>query len=160
MKRYIKNTSIFGMALNRKDVLTKLSALSEDISVHVIKCVVYHDTLPESMHHWISELSAWFAQASRYKCKSKLKAIDYAENLFGAFGETLYDADANLTGYQILNAKSIHSERYPDFEVTPELIDKVFKTYQAIIDETIPIFLSGQSRTSSEWAKILEPIFN
>lgn len=158
MKRYIKNTSIFGMALPRKQIFAKLSALSEDINIHVIKCVVYSDILPDSMHQWISELSAWFAQASRYKCKSKLKASDYAQTLFSAFGEDVYDADANLTGYQLINAKSIKSEGYPDFEVTQQLINKLFQTYQSIISETTPVLISGQCRTASEWVKILEPI--
>lgn len=158
MKRYIKNASIFGMSFSRKEALHKFRNLSDIINKHVIECAVYKEVLPDTLHHWISEIATWIQDASEVTYKSKLKARDYADNLFGCFGTDIRDAKHNLKEYKLFNARNFISP-YPDFEITDELIDSLFYAYREIQRICLPILVSGEEKNVHEWIEILEPIF-
>lgn len=109
---------ILAMSFLRKKVLIRLSSYSEEINQHIIEYVVYKDILPNSLNHWISEISNWMSIASNQKCDSKLKGSDYRNSLFSDFGEDIDDAMANILHYWGWNHKN---KQYPDFEPTEEL---------------------------------------
>lgn len=147
MKRYIK-----AMALPRKDAISKLSNYSEMIERHVIECVVYKDSLGQ-LRHWIGEIATWLNAANKIVCKVPLKAVDYADNLFGVFGDERNDIEVDLITYQ---KSDLRTDCYPDFEVTDELIDELFATTQKLIEVTVPILVSGVRYPVIEWIHILK----
>lgn len=153
MKKLIySNSHIFGMAFPRKKCLDRLEALSKELNNHIIKCVVYYQTRPDDLSHWISEISNFIAQANKIKCNSKLKKKDYMESIFADFGDEWIDANVNLEQFQLIE------KDYPEFDPEDKnLIDTLYQMYQLIIDTCIPVFNSKDIRSSDEWYKILYP---
>ena len=82
MKKYIK-----AMAIPRSQALAKLEALSEELSNHIIKCILYNDVLPGYMNHWVEEIAGYLHTANKTHTKSSLKAKDYQNSIFVEFGE-------------------------------------------------------------------------
>lgn len=158
MKRYIKNASIFGMSFSRKEALHRFRNLSDIINEHVIECVVYKEVLPDTLHHWISEIATWIEDANEVTCKSKFKARDYADNLFGCFGTNIHDARHNLKEYKLFNARNFVSP-YPNFEITDGVAKTLLQAYQALTAATVPVLLSGKQKSVADWIKIIEPVF-
>lgn len=143
---------IIAMSFSRKECLAKLENLSPIIDEHIMKCVIYSEELNSSVNYWLNELAAWMCKANGYKSTTKLKAADYLNSLFIDFGEDINDAEANLSIFQ---AHNVRSKEYPEFEITPELCDKLYKTYQSIIDISIDQLVSGQRLTVSQWKELL-----
>ena len=160
MKRYIKNTSIFGMAFPRKKALKIISDLSDNIDEHIIETVVYGELMPDTKHHWISELAVWMCKVNRVKCSSNLKEKDYINALFSTFGTTKEDAELNLSAYYSKVHRNSYFKDYPDFEITDELIDSLFYVYKDITQICLPILASSEEKNIHEWIKLLDPIFN
>lgn len=158
MKKYI-----YGMSFPRKHALAKMEELSEQLNEHVIKCVVYNEMRYMTINHWVDELSTWMNRANKIKCRSKLKQKDYVGALFGAFGNSILDAEINLDSYCRLNRRKIlvnDYEAYPDFDSEDsELISKLFNAYQKVIRYSLPYLMSDIILTTQEWSNILLSIF-
>lgn len=151
--------SILGMAMPRHTVLQKLSNVSPQLNEHIIKCVVYHDVSPSTIPHWVTEIAAWLRYADRLKSKSQLKAVDYQNTLFGSFGDEKDDADINLTEFQLFNNEK-RDDRYPDFEVTSDLITQLFQTYQNLMNACTPLLLSKDVHDLQEWRNTIMSSLN
>lgn len=152
MFRVVQNSeAIYAMSHPKKIVLSRLCDLTEQINKHVIKCVVYQYATTTDPEHWVHEIAAWINKANCYKCKSKLTEQDYEDTLFGAFGDELYDAKINLLEFRDKNVKYRSIGQYPDFEITDELVAKLFETYQQILAISIPQLISGEVISTKAW---------
>lgn len=158
MKRCIKNASIFGMSFSRKEAIDKMKAFSPRINEHVVEGVVYKELRGLTLHHWANEIATPLCRINKMKCDSKIKESDIRKNLFGSFGTCLDDAEINLAVYQAKNLELPIAKQYPDFEITDDLIMKLFKVYQSILDISISILLSKEVKSLTEWAAIIEVI--
>lgn len=158
MKRYVMSNSIFAMSQSRKVILNRLVALSDVINRHIIECVVYRETKASILHHWTHEVAVWLQRANVLKCKSKMKARDYKDSLFGYFGTDGEDARINIENYQLWNARSMNPTPYPDFEITEDMVNNLFNVYQELMDTCIPILVSGEELSVGEWEKLITPI--
>lgn len=147
MKRYI-----YAMAIPRKNALDKLSSYSDVLERHVIECVVYKNSLG-CMDHWIGEIASWLNTANRINCKVALKESDYIESLFGAFGDEKSDAVLDLEVYQ---RSDLRRNSYPEFEITDELINDLFDTFNKLIEICVPLLVSKQIYPVNYWADVLE----
>lgn len=161
MKRVILSTQskIFGMSFPRKDAIAKMASLSNNINEHIIECVVYRELRYNTISHWVDELAAWMARANKIKCNSKLKKRDYLENLFGSLGNDIIDADVNLDEYRRKNRSLPENKQYPDFEITEQLIHDTYMAYQSVIECSLPILMSDEILSTSQWSSILIKIF-
>ena len=146
---------IYAMAFSCKQTLDRLEDYSKVLNSHIIECVVYIDILPLTLHHWAAEISNWLCAADQIPCKVKLKTHDYVNTLFSEFGTTEKDASTNLFAYR---AKNLDKGKYPDFDITPELIHDVYVMYNKIKDVSLPILTSKEQYTTSEWLSLIEPI--
>ena len=157
MKRLIlSHKSIFGMANSRSVVLDRFVSLSRNISNHVVKCVAYKDSY-SCLDPWIHEISSWIHAANATKCKSKLKATDYVNTLFGYFGDDRADAENELQWFQL---SSEYSHRYSQFEITDELIDQTYSAFHNVITTCVPILTSKEVLSVPEWFSLLKPILD
>ena len=126
MKRYIK-----AMAFPRKDGEKQVRKMADVICEHIMKCIIYGDTL-ECYNHWVDdELGAWFHDVNTIYLKidrkpPKFKAAEYDEFIFSQFGEDEHDCKICLSGFRASNSDK-YGGRYPDFEVTSELASDLFK---------------------------------
>ena len=147
------------MSYPRKQLTDKLTSLSKVLNQHVIECVVYRDVRKDTISHWVTELAAWMNKVNRLKCSSTFKAKNYKNTLFGEFGTTIDDAEMNLWLYQQLNEKYNATKQYPAFEITPELVNKLYITYTDIVSISLPILCSKDVKSANEWYRLLKPIF-
>lgn len=147
---------ILAMAFPRKKILSRLNNYSEEINQHIMECVIYKDILPDTLNHWISEISSWMSIASNQKCNSELKESDYIDSLFSDFGEDVDDAMANILHYWGWNHKN---KQYPDFEPTEELATILANVYDEFESVSLPLLTKGEKISSSQWKNILKDIF-
>ena len=119
MKRYI-----YAMAMERDSAKMHVESYKKCVYNHIIECVVYGDSR-QSYNHWIDELSAWFDDINTTLLKikrnpPKFKDFEYRNMVFGLLGTTTTDAANALTSYKANNTE------YPDFEVTRDLVLKLY----------------------------------
>lgn len=107
-------------------VKDKLSSNSKVLNEHVIKCVVYKDSL-NCLDHWIDEITTWAYEASKHRCKSKIKSKVYEGTLFAWFGNDKTDCESNLLGFY--SKFVIQLKKYPKFEIDQELISQLLDVY-------------------------------
>ena len=166
MVRYVKMSTknkvkdIFGMSFNRKSTLNRLSRHANDIRDHIIRVVVYKDIRKQDLHHWIhDELSNWLYRATLSKCDVKLKPKDFMDTIFMGLGKTEYDAQVTLMDFQDDFCTDKIENPYPMFEITDELVSKVYSTYVKFIDTCMPVLLKGDTVSIDDWEKIIKPVF-
>ena len=159
MKLSIKRrANIYGMAMDRKRAIKVMCSLNDVINDHIIECVVYHEERSSTLAHWVEEIAAYLNQIDGIKCCSQLKKRDYMESVFSPFGDARGDAKWNLSYYKFRNARKSKENQYPDFEITEELIDKLYATYQAVITNGLPWLMSKTEHSMEEWENLLSPI--
>ena len=146
---------IYGMAVNRSKAITELDSLSNQLCLHVAKCVIFENTL-NCLGHWINEIAIWLNKANRIQCKSKLKRKDYEDTLFGFFGNDAIDAENMLDYFDTWNVN--HDYQYPKFDIDNDLIIKMERVADELKQMAIPILLSGNTLAVSEWYSKLESI--
>lgn len=126
MKRYIK-----AMAFSRKDAESHIRALSKVIGEHIIKCVVYGDSL-NCYSHWVNdELTSWFYDINTTYLKidrkpPKFRYQDYDEFIFSQFGEDLNDMRISLSAFASLNFEK-YGGNYPDIEISKDIVSNMFQ---------------------------------
>lgn len=153
MKRLIKSsTDIFGMSVPRAKAIDILKAYSETLAYHLVKCVVYGDELgQDNFKHWVEdEICEYLSIANDVLTKPKnrkLKEKDYLDTIFADIGTTKQDANIVIRRFRIENKRK---QSYPDFIVSPELIDNVFKTFQNTIAYMLPILTSSNNLNASD----------
>lgn len=160
MKRYIKsNASVFAMAFPRNVALRHLSDNSEAIRDHLIKCCVYHSIRPNDMHKWIfNELSTWLADASDVKVKHRWKPVDIESTVFGELGTDVIDARTTLRAFQRKFCDPKSDDPYPLFEITDELVIKLYNMYTAVKSACIPKLIAKTNYPKVMWGSWIEPV--
>lgn len=147
MKKYIR-----AMSFTRSQALSKISSLSNTLNEHVMKCVIYQTILPNYMDHWTEEIGIYLYNVNKIKSKTKLKRADYIDSIFASFGTDMEDAEANLRLFKI------HNKEYPEFELTDDLIKRLFVTYDSMIELSVPIFVSNETKSISDWIRAVRSI--
>lgn len=151
---------IYGMSFPKKVACRYLSRNATNIREHITQCVVYKETLPDQLNHWVKdELCLWLANASQIKCNSKLKERDLFETIFSELGTTPGDAKVNLNIFKEDHCQEDSKKRYPDFEITQTLIKDLFTAFSKFKDISEPILLSKNELTKDEWYELIKPIF-
>lgn len=141
MFRISRKAPIYGMSIPRRDALAQLEHNAKTLSEHVVKCCSYGDSL-HCFDHWLREITNYISDASKIKSKSgKLKNSDYMSTFFKFCGDERSDASRELSSF-IAN-HCTHFPTYPEFEVTNDLIDYVYKIFQSIESAFLPDLISG-----------------
>ena len=133
MKRYIRNTSIFAMSMQRPIAIRELNGLSNTLAQHVCKISIYDDTL-QCKDHWIHELADYISQANDITVKpknNKLKLRDYENEFYGVLGETEKDANVFLNSFY---RRNLRSKQYPAVAITKEMCKRYIELSQFLIN--------------------------
>lgn len=159
MKVLIKrHANVYGAAMYRSEAISTLSNMKDTVGEHIIKCVVYHDERPDTLMHWVKEISACLKHADKITGRCALKERDYLEHLFGSFGDTREDAEWTLDNYQFKNERRPEHEQYPEFEITDELVNRLYAISRAIIGVSLPWLMSKTKHSMAEWTALISPI--
>ena len=159
----IFRTNIFGMSQERAPFKKKMESWGELIEEHLSKCAMYGDTLSGGKYnHWIEdELATYLSDTNdaTFKPKgSKLKPHDYESLLFGGLGDDRTDARICLHNLQAYNRKQ--KESYPYVTVDDDMIDKMYRASQAIINKFVPILSTKNSLSKKDIESILHNILD
>ena len=152
----LKRKYLNEMAHNRKDVIDKIWEKHNDIRNHLIKAIIYKDSLT-SLNHWCNELASKFNWVNNRLVKTKSRKLseeEYLENVFSINSTfSLRDAKDFLDDFL-----EEFAEEYPSFEPTDKL-DYFFLKYKEIAYYFTNIFVtdtSDKNRTEEFKEKLLE----
>ena len=163
MIKIIKEQKLNEMALPRKKVIEKVSGLSDVIGEHLIKCLVYEHSLDhfsneDNYEHWKSEISFWLWYAGDIEVKNqyRLRKFDYEQFIFNEFAESLHDCKTQLLSF-LLKVK--RNNKYPEFQVTEDLCNKLFALLKYLKFTTCSL-MSDKSKqhTEEEYKQIINEI--
>ncbi len=143
MKRLIHGSeAILGMAYERPKGLSILRKNADTLSNHVLKCVAYGNSTGD-LSHWVEdEIADYLRIANEVYLKpksNKPKKSDFISTLFATFGDDARDAKCNLLQFLVDNRKRKFDKQYPIYDVTVELIQRLYTAYQNLIEAMIPI---------------------
>lgn len=156
MKRAIRSSYIMGMAFPLSVAKDKLTSDAKRLNDHIIKCVVYGDSL-YCLNHWIDdEITTWIYKASTISCKHRISSNVYRSTLFCWFGENSRDAESNL--YDFYAKYVMRRKEYPKFDIDRYLIERLNKVYREIEKEIIQMFCDKYSYTKNDYSEVLREI--
>jgi hypothetical protein len=78
----LNETRLFELAYERKNAINRLDNLSCQISIHMLKLIVFNDSA--DFYHWLTELNGWLNQVDDISLKpnnKKLRKQDYLKYL-------------------------------------------------------------------------------
>lgn len=163
MKIYIKSSAIFGMAIEKNKLMKRMDAWSDNIAIHLSKCAMYGNTLPgDKYDHWIEELAVWIFSANDMTCKpnnKKLKPAQYESMLFGWLSGEAAEARGNLHDLQIHN-KKYNETSYPYIQVDDDMIERMRKISEGVLETFIPILASKNELTKADIQQKLHDIID
>lgn len=162
VKKLIRaSENVFGMSFPRAVALRHLSSDAKQIRDHIIKCIVYHDTRKDDIHHWIyDELCTWLSDASQIKCDSRLKMKDILSTTFGELGSEEGDAMVILKRFKKDHCNTASKDPYPDFEITDELVEKVYLACKQIRHICAPMLIQKSVYTKDDFYRVIQPILS
>lgn len=163
MKRVILN-KVYGMSLERDKAVSKMSSLSDRIEEHLLKCLVYKDSIND-YRHWVDdELATWISLVNDITIKpkdKKLKAMDYQSNLFGGLGDTYADANFALHLFRSNHADSRKcKEPYPYFDITNELISATLDAFMDVQSTLCKVLAKKNDLDKASIAEVLHTILD
>ena len=140
MKRLIRSISpVFCMAVDRPKAEKILKKNAETLQRHILKCVVYEDSTG-NLKHWVEdEISEYLSIANDVVLKpdsKKCKPKFYEETLFSFIGDAEIDAKTDL---RLFLQDVLKTKEYPTFEITNDLIHRLYVVYQTFVNTFVPI---------------------
>ena len=133
-----------------------VEAYKKCIAEHIIKCVVYGDSL-DCYNHWVDEISAWFFDINNTQLKikrnpPKFKDFEYKDFVFGLLGTTTTDASGALLSFKANNAS------YPDFEITRSLVLSLYGASGDLEDYFCSLFSSSKGKIDTSLEDIRKQV--
>lgn len=125
MKRLIRSAqSILGMADSREKIRNAALSYSDEVAMHVMKCVIYSSESPY-YNHWIHEIANWIFEVSDMSPKKgfKIKPKDYAEWVFNYFGEDLDDYKRDVRRF---HNDHVNHGNYGEFDISYDLYSTLY----------------------------------
>lgn len=167
------------MALPKDKVESLSRQLGVKICEHLIMCGVYGNSL-NCLSHWLDKLAAWFSRIDMKEVKTpsgKLKASSYAYNIYQYnIGENINDIESAIYDFRDDNcatdeekeaakhndkiAKSIKDKTYPYFEITTDLILRVYNTIRATMLVTSEALSKKGIMELASWKNTLREVFH
>ena len=115
------------MALPLAAAKERLTNNAPQYFYHLFKCIIFENRTGD-FDHWVQEIANYLNIINDIKVKgsnSKPSAKFYRDNFFYYLGDEVGDYRGGLEDF-----KHRIGKKYPDFEVTQELCNKVFEVVQ------------------------------
>lgn len=159
MYRYIKKIPVLSSAMRKSDIKRRIESYSDQIELHMVKCVVYGDDL-NCLNHWIHEISNWVHAASAAKPKSgKLSEGFYRECLFHSLGDEIDDSKFLLLDFEVQVDQGKYKGKYPEFDVTVSMIERLYE-FSRLMMQRVPKIVSKQNATLAEIKSLVLSCYN
>lgn len=155
---------ILEMPRQRKNSLDKLSNFNDPLVEDIIKIVVYGDTT-NNLKHWFDQTGLWLSKVNsvKYDGDKKFKPQTYIDKIFdSAFGNSIDDAENEIVYFQVKNAsgKTWDRKQYPEFELTQDMVEKVFKINQEFTETFPKIFSTKNNYNTDDFRKMAKDIID
>lgn len=132
---WFNNIFLTEMARPKKEVIKKISAFSDSIMEHIIKCVVYKNSTNNFLH-WVNEISNFLSIINDYETKSmsgKLRYNEYLNTVFYKQGNSELDMKQNLRVFSL-------NKNYPSFKIDNKLVKQLWNIFRSIAEKCSVIF--------------------
>lgn len=147
------------MAFKRKQVVEKVESMAEPISDHIVKCIIYGDSLG-CLDDWKKELASFFWSINIYEVKrqKRLKKSEYIYFLFDEIANELSDCKARIVEFIVKNQVS---KKYPDVDYNDKQSEDMLNVVNAF-KSNIPDMLSDKSKIYSkeEYLSIVDKVIS
>ena len=127
LDKIYKEEQLLEMAIPLAVVKERLTNNAKQYFYHLFKCVVFGNSTGD-LHHWEQEIANYLNIVNDVKVKgnnNKPSTKFYEDNFFYYLGDEAEDYRGGLEDF-----KNKIGKKYPPFEVTEELYDKVFGVVQ------------------------------
>ena len=143
------------MAYSRGDVMPKIDSYTGMVKEHVMKCIVYENSTND-FNHWVNEIANFLSIINDFRIKTKtgkLKYEDYLNNGFYNHGNDYRDMNVGLRDFS-------YNKKYPHFEVTDEMTQKLLNVYTRIAEDCSRIFADKNNEyTHKDFKNLVLDIF-
>lgn len=153
MKIIKTNNELFEMAMPRKIAFEKIEKYNKEITSHIMKCIVY--PYSRDLDHWVKEIANLFTIINRVVLKQsspKFEYQEYRDSVFGYFGDEKYDCANELDDFHY---EYVMLKHYPDFEITNDLVNKLYEFVSNLSDEVIKIFITKNNKNMDDFETII-----
>ncbi len=155
----IQNTKLLEMAFKRSSVVEKINDYSDIVGDHILKCVVYGNSLG-CIEHWFSEIATFFEKIGKMEVKGsvKLKPSEYKTCLFDTYAEigNKNDYDQELFHFKV---KQVAGGDYPDFDITDNVIERLCNATKELCNVVCSMIASIKIRYSvREYKEVVKNI--
>lgn len=144
------------MALPLAVAKERLNNNAKQYFYHLFKCIIFEDSTGD-LYHWEQEIANYLNIINNIKIKSnngKPSVKFYEDNFFYYFGDEAKDYEGGLEDF-----KNRIGKRYPSFEVTEELYNKVFEVVQDFALYFANIFARENNLNSIKISNKIEDYF-
>ena len=139
---FLNKTRLFEMAFERKDAIKKLDNLSYEISIHLLKLIVFNNS--NNFNHWLGELNSWLNQVDDIRLKpnnKKLKEEDYLKYLKELYLENIDQVEKNIKKLK---------NRYPEEKVIYDNPNFVYDKIKVILNKSCKQLLEDKFENLTE----------
>ena len=136
------------MSVPRSEGLEILRENKQPILMHLIKICIYQNST-NNLDHWIHELASFAVRINNVMLKPnnrKFSAHIYQKEIFSRLGDTETDIDSLLG---IFWANNLESNRYPDFEITDDMIASAYLFMHALADRFVSIWATKNTLSAA-----------
>lgn len=149
MKRLVINHEyVKSMSTSRNRAIELASRYSTTLAEHVAKCVIYSNTT-NNLEHWVGEISHKLSIVNQITLKpsgKKLNPKSYEDTIFDSMGTDRAD-----TYILLEDLHHQYENTYPEFDITDELVDRLFRVFNKMKKTIIPILASKNDYTEDDF---------
>lgn len=139
--------------MKEKVIIKHLEECSENLYSDIIKCVLYHNS--PYFNVWCNNVALSLYRINKVLFMKDIHNPKFFDAAFGGLGEDLHDTECNLYAFY---ADIDDNPFYSKFEITPDLVKKVFHTNCEIQKEVIALNTADGIHSISEWECILQDL--
>jgi hypothetical protein len=140
------DTSLMEMAFQRKQARTHATGLSNQLSLHMIKILMFGKAV--QLAHWIKECDVWLHDIQDMTLKNTKKPLGYADLMY-----LLHEGPLELVEQVQKKMNRLYRE-YPDHEITEPDAGAIHKQLLDIYSRICLDISQEKFKTVAEYAKL------
>ena len=150
------NKQLVEMAMPLALAKTKISSKSDIIIEHILKSIVYGDSL-KSLNHWCKEAGSWLDLCGNIILKPKNNKPSKNQYASWIFSYWFSDKDNVRASLKFLAAECID---YPEFDVNDELINKVYDIGNQIQENILDMLTQKSLYSAKTYSQVILEILS
>ena len=148
------NRELVEMAMPLTLAKSKIISKSDPIIAHILKAIVYGNSL-NSLNHWCREIGVWLDLCGNITLKPKNNKPNKNQYSNWIFSCWFSDKDNVRASLKFLAAECMD---YPEFDITNELIDKVYDIGNQIQDNILDMLTQKSLYSAKTYSQVVKEI--